>query len=209
MSKRVLELQESRVSDERAKRFIRDVKNLGKGEIYVYLWNTDKSGQAPIGLLVDPSYVEATCSCLEDLGAPKSEIKDGFKFNLTSVTGYNGAHMEVYNTGRIIVHCPKGAKGEKITEFAATAFFDVVVFISKALTDGDYASTSKATANNTNKNANAKNTANKTDANGTNVKNSTNKTNANSTNAIKTNANNANVPQAKRKSRNLNEVTEG
>ena len=94
------ELRESEVSDEKAKRFVRDVNDLGNGKIYIYTWNVDKSPHAPICLMVDPSLVTATCFCLEELGAQKTEIKDGVKFDLTTATGYQGSHMELYDTGR-------------------------------------------------------------------------------------------------------------
>ena len=110
-SRRLYELKESQVDDDKGKRFIRNVKALGDGEITVYLWNQEKSAHVPIGLLVDPNHVATTCLCLEEMGAPRTDIKDGKKYDLTTVTGFQGANMEVYDTGRIIVQCPRGKRG--------------------------------------------------------------------------------------------------
>ena len=89
------ELRTEDVVSERAKKVIEDVKRIAEGSIYVYQWNIDKSDASPLGLYVDPPKVEATCDALEQMGSTKSEIKDGFKFDLNSVTGFQGSHMEI------------------------------------------------------------------------------------------------------------------
>ena len=117
------ELKESAVKDEKAKRFIRNVKEIGKGLIYIYLWNVDKNESAPIGLIVEPNAVDTVCSALEDMGAPKSvlNVKDA-KFDLTTVTGFH-AHLDIYHTGKINVQWQKGEKSKQSADFANLALF--------------------------------------------------------------------------------------
>ena len=127
------ELNESAVKDENAKRFVRNVKETGKGFIYVYLWNIDKNESAPIGLFVEPGAVDTVCAALEDMGAPKSvlNVKDA-KFDLTSVTGFH-AHLDIYHTGKINVQWQKGEKSKKSADFANLALFDLIELIVQAL----------------------------------------------------------------------------
>ena len=84
------ELKESAVKDENAKLFIKNVKEVGKGHIYVYQWNIDKSKTAPIGLVVDPTAVKVVCASLEEMGATKTMLNNGsgYKFDLTTLTGF-------------------------------------------------------------------------------------------------------------------------
>ena len=129
------ELKESAVKDENAKLFIRNVKQAGKGHIYVYLWNIDKSETAPIGLVVDPTAVEVVCASLEEMGSTKTTLSNGsgFKFDLTTLTGFQGAHLDIYQTGKINVQWQKGDKSKKSPDFANLALFDVIELVARAL----------------------------------------------------------------------------
>ena len=125
------ELKVDDVISERAKKLIRDVQRIAEGTVYVYQWNIDKSEAAPLGLYVEPPKIEKTCDTLELLGSTKSEIKDGFKFDLGSLTGFQGSHMEVYRSGKMQVQWPKAGKTRNAPDFIATAFLDVVDAIAK------------------------------------------------------------------------------
>ena len=117
------------------KLFIKNVKEVGKGHIYVYQWNIDKSETAPIGLVVDPTAVKVVCASLEEMGATKTTLNNGsgYKFDLTTLTGFQGAHLDIYHTGKINVQWQKGDKSKKSPDFANLALFNVVEIIAKAL----------------------------------------------------------------------------
>ena len=70
------ELKTDKVSSEKAKKLIENVRSIAGDLIYVYQWNLDKNETAPLGLFVDPSKVEATCDALEHMGATKTDINN-------------------------------------------------------------------------------------------------------------------------------------
>ena len=132
------ELGEDQVESEKGKKFVRDVKASSKGEIYVYQWNTEKSETAPIGLFTEAENIKFICNDLEMAGAVKSTIQHagqlphGTKFDLSTTTGFQGSHLEIYNTGRIIAHWPRGGKEKKNYGFV-NALLDVVEIMSNAI----------------------------------------------------------------------------
>ena len=119
------ELHETQVKEEGAKRFIRSVKRIGNGYLFIYQWNVDKSDSAPIGLYAEPNLTGKIAASLEGLGARKTEIKDGSKFDLSTITGYPGSHMEMYSTGKINVQWPR-PKGKKALDFANTSLIELL-----------------------------------------------------------------------------------
>ena len=167
------ELRTEDVVSEGAKKVIEDVKRIAEGSIYVYQWNIDKSDASPLGLYVDPPKVEATCDALEQMGSTKSEIKDGFKFNLNLVTGFQGSHMEIYRSGKIQVKWPKQAKTRNTPDFVTSSFLDVIDGIAKVLKESSILPTdhldSNIEANNKNAKANSISNAKVSSANPNNT----------------------------------------
>ena len=93
------------------------------------------------------------------MGSTKTQIKNGFKFDLNSLTGFQGSHMQIYHMGRIQVQWPKGAKTRSSPDFVSTAFLDVLDGIVKTIRDPlVLESRATSTANNVN-NANSTPTA--------------------------------------------------
>ena len=127
------ELNESQIKDENAKRFVQNVHKLTNKLIYVYQWNIDTSDTAPIGLYVDPTAVELVSSTLEGIGAAKLSLDNGVKFDLTTATGFQGAHFDMYHSGKINVQWQKGGRSKKSPDFANLALFDIIEVIAKTL----------------------------------------------------------------------------
>ena len=159
------ELKTDAVEAEKAKKLIENVKKIAEGSIYVYQWNVDQSEEAPLGLFTDPSKVEPVCDALEHMGATKTELNNnsGFKFNLSTITGFQGSHLELYKTGKMQVKWSKGGKTRKSADFIETAFLDVLDGIAKVLKDPNYADM------NANKKKNNNNANSKTNNNNANV----------------------------------------
>ena len=126
------ELGEEKIESVKGKRFIRDVKSHSNGLIYVYQWNVDNSETAPIGLYVDINNVQAVCSNLKGAGAVESPLQHGKKFDLSIPSGFQGAHIEIYNTGRMSVQWPRNGKDKKQMDFV-NSFVDVIEVMSSSI----------------------------------------------------------------------------
>ena len=129
------ELTEEKIESEKGKRFARDVKSCSKGTIYVYQWNVEKSDASPIGLYVDANNIKGVCDNLEIVGAVKLPIQHGNKFDLSIVSGFQGAHVDVYNTGRMNVQWPRNGKDKNQTDFV-NSLVDVIEIMSSSFAKG-------------------------------------------------------------------------
>ena len=151
------ELTEAQLSSENGKKFVRDVKLMSKGLLYVYQWKVELSDAAPLGLFVEPHNTAKVCQNLEDAGAKRTEIQFGTKFDIATVSGFQGAHLEVYSSGKINVQWPRVGKEKKSPDFI-DCFVDVIEIMSIGL------SSSQINAKSANEKKTAKNNANeKTD----------------------------------------------
>ena len=132
------ELREDQVASERGKTFVREVKSVSGGSIFVYQWNLEHSDSSPLGLFVEPNNVAAVCKIIEESDAPRTHLQHGTnaphgaKFDIATLTGFQGAHMEIYNSGKINVQWPRG-KDNGTYEFV-NSFLDVVELMSGPIT---------------------------------------------------------------------------
>ena len=140
------ELGEEKIESVKGKRFIRDVKSHSNGLIYVYQWNVDNSDTAPIGLYVDTKNVEAVCRNLEGAGAVKLPLQHGKKFDLSIPSGFQGAHIEIYNTGRMNVQWPRSGKDKKQMDFV-NSLIDVIEVMSSSIAKDKTAPKTSANSN--------------------------------------------------------------
>ena len=128
-TKKPPELKEDSFEDAPTKEFVRALKKITNGRLYVYKWN-QKSDASPLCIYMESDDVERVSNTLENIGAPKSNlVNSGTKFDLSTITGFPGSHFELWSSGRAKVNWPKSSSGP---DFKGS-FLDVVTAISKNL----------------------------------------------------------------------------
>ena len=70
MSKKVPELRDDAVTNERVRSVIQKVKHVSDGYMYVYQWNLSEQSKSPppLGLYINPEYVKTACDAVAQYG---------------------------------------------------------------------------------------------------------------------------------------------
>ena len=148
------ELTEDSFGDAASIEFVGNLRRVTNGKIIIYKWNQDLDA-SPLCLYIDQNEIEGVTNMLEEFGAPKASINSGIKFDLSTITGFPGSHIELFDSGRVTVNWPKS---KDKPDFKGS-FLDVVNSISNNLgwSAKNIGTTANATANaQANANANSK-----------------------------------------------------
>ena len=137
-SKKIPELRDDVVTNERVKNVIRKIKHVSDGYVYVYQWNiSDQSKNPPLGLVISPEHVKTACDAVTEYGGKRTDKSDAVQFDMTDACGIPGNHLVLYKSGKIIVTATeRGSKNTDIPskfDFHTTVLIDIIDVISKSI----------------------------------------------------------------------------